>query len=98
MSKFLAVLLVLILLVGGLRLYVRRELQVLGTPAEGLIIEIPHGLGARDIVGLLKDKNVIRNSNVAFAYILFCCTRNKLQDAVIRVDRTKHILAPGDKT
>src|SRR5438093_12715255 len=79
MSKLLAFLLVLILLVGGLGLYERRELQVFGTPAEGLIIEIPRGLGARDIVGLLKEKNVIRNSNVAFAYILFIGTRNKLQ-------------------
>src|SRR5213594_4056696 len=90
MSKFLMFLLALILLVGGLR-YVRRELQVLGTPAEGLIIEIPHGLGARDIVGLMKDKNVIRNSNVAFAYILFSGNRNKLQAGEYSFDRPQTI-------
>src|SRR5947199_9037056 len=92
MSKLLAFLLVLILLVGGLGLYVRRELQVFGTPAEGLIIEIPRGLGARDIVGLLKEKNVIRNSNVAFAYILFSGTRNKLQEGEYSFDRPQTIL------
>src|SRR5437870_25830 len=91
MSKLLAFLLVLILLVGGLGLYVRRELQVFGTPAEGLIIEIPRGLGARDIVGLLKEKNVIRNSNVAFAYILFGGTRNKLQAGEYSFDRPQTI-------
>jgi len=91
MSRLLAFLLVLILLVGGLGLYVRRELQVFGTPAEGLIIEIPRGLGARDIVGLLKEKNVIRNSNVAFAYILLSGTRNKLQAGEYSFDRPQTI-------
>src|SRR5438094_1866768 len=71
--------LLLIPLIAGLGWYVRRELQVSGTPAEGLIIEIPKGLGAREIVGLLKQKKVIGNSNVAFAYILYSGTRNKLQ-------------------
>src|SRR5437660_12035740 len=74
-----AVVLVFIVVAAGLGMYVRRELQVAGTPAEGLIIEIPHGLGAREIVGLLKQKKVIQNSNVAFAYILYRGTRNKLQ-------------------
>lgn len=79
MRKLLTLLLVSILLLAGFGLYVRRELRVLGTPAEGLTIEIPRGLGAREIVGLLKEKNVIRNSNVAFAYILYSGFRNKLQ-------------------
>ena len=79
MKKLRAFLLLLILSIAGLGLYVRRELEVSGTPAEGLIIEIPHGLGAREIVGLLKQKKVIQNSNVAFAYILYRGTRNKLQ-------------------
>ena len=79
MKKLRAFLLLLILSIAALGLYVRRELQVSGIPAEGLIIEIPHGLGAREIVGLLKQKKVIQNSNVAFAYILYRGTRNKLQ-------------------
>src|SRR5256885_16643883 len=78
MRKPIAVLL-LILSIAGLGVYVRRELEVAGTPAEGLFIEIPRGLGAREIVGLLKQKKVIRDSNVAFAYILYSGTRNKLQ-------------------
>src|SRR5438477_6423256 len=91
MSKLLAFLLVLILLVGGLGLYVRRELQVFGTPAEGLIIEIPRGLGARDIVGLLKEKNVIQSPRIAFAYILYSGTRNKLQAGEYLFDRPQTI-------
>src|SRR2546429_9376455 len=79
MKKLRAFLLLLILSIAGLGLYVRRELQVAGTPAEGLIIEIPHGLPAREIAGLLKQKKVIQNSNVASAYILYRGTRNKLQ-------------------
>jgi cell division protein YceG involved in septum cleavage len=60
-------------------IYVRQELRVLGTPAEGLIIEIPRGLGAREIVGLLKEKKVIQSPTVAFAYILYTGARHKLR-------------------
>ena len=79
MRKLSALFLVLILIVGGLGLYVRRELHTTGTPAEGFIIEIPRGLGAREVVGLLKEKKVIQNSYVAFAFILYSGLRNKLQ-------------------
>ena len=66
-------------LAATLGIYVRRELRVQGTPAEGLIIEIPRGLGAREIVGLLKEKKVIQSPKLAFGYILYSGTRNKLQ-------------------
>ena len=80
MRKLLIVLiLVIIVVAAGLGVYVRRELRVLGTPAEGLIIEIPHGLGAREIVGLLKEKNVIQSPAVAYAYIFYTGARHKLQ-------------------
>ena len=80
MRKLLVVLLLVIIVAGaGLGMYVRRELRVLGTPAEGLIIEIPHGLGAREIVGLLKEKKVIQSPSVALAYILYTGARHKLQ-------------------
>jgi UPF0755 protein len=79
MRKLLAFFFVLILVAGGLGMYVRRELRISGTPAEGLIIEIPRGLGAREIVGLLKEKKVIQNPYVAFGYILYSGARNKLQ-------------------
>jgi UPF0755 protein len=79
MKLLVFILVVIVLAVAGLGLYVRRELRVLGTPAEGLIIEIPHGLGAREIVGLLKEKKVIRSQGAALAYILYTGARHKLQ-------------------
>src|ERR1051325_2675691 len=79
MKKLSVFFFLLLFVLAGLAVYVRRELRVPGNPAEGLIIEIPHGLGARDIVGLLKEKKVIANSVVAFGYILFTGERHKLQ-------------------
>ena len=86
-----ALFLVLILIVAGLGLYVLRELHTTGTPAEGFIIEIPRGLGAREVVGLLKEKKVIQNSYVAFAYILYSGLRNKLQAGEYSFDRPQTI-------
>src|SRR5215470_14869380 len=79
MRKLLGVVAIIVIVVAGLGVYVRRELRVLGTPAEGLIIEIPHGFGAREIIGLLKEKKVIQNPTVAYAYILYSGARHKLQ-------------------
>lgn len=80
MKRLLLVIVVLVILaVAALGIYMRRELRVLGTPAEGLIIEIPRGLGAREIVGLLKEKKVIRSPEAAFAYILYTGARHKLR-------------------
>jgi len=80
MKRFVLFLIALVLFLGfGLGVYVRRELRVLGTPAEGLLIEIPRGLGARELVGLLKEKKVIQSSAVAFSYILYSGNRHKLQ-------------------
>ena len=79
MRKLVVFLFVLLVLTVGLGLYVRRELHVPGSPAEGLTIEIPRGLGAREVVGLLKEKNVIDNRYVALAYIFLGGTRHRLQ-------------------
>lgn len=79
MKKLFLIVVVLVFAMVGLALYARREWRVVGTPAEGEIVEIPHGLGARGIVGLLEEKKVIRNPSAAFAYILYSGTRNKLQ-------------------
>jgi len=79
MRRLIVLLSVFTLIAGGLGLYVRRELRVSGTPAEGLIIEIPRGLGAREIVGLLKEKKVIQNPYVTFFYILYSGLRSRLQ-------------------
>ena len=91
MRKLPAFLFLLILVAAGLGLYVRRELRVSGSPAEGLIIEIPRGLGAREIVGLLEAKKVISNRRVAFAYISYSGTRNKLQAGEYRFDHPQTI-------
>ena len=72
MKRLILLLLVFALGLGaGLAFYVRKELRTSGNPAQGLILEIPRGLGARDVVRLLEDKNVIRNRLVAQAYIFY---------------------------
>lgn len=48
-------------------------------PGEGLIVEIPRGLGARGIVDLLFEKKLIRNRYVTWGYLLYTRTYNKLQ-------------------
>jgi UPF0755 protein len=97
MRKERVLFLALILIAVGLGLYVRRELHLLGTPAEGLIIEIPRGLGAREIIGLLKEKNVIRNSYLASGYILYSGTRNRLQAGEYFFDHPQTITEVIDK-
>jgi UPF0755 protein len=92
MRKLLTLLIVILLIVtAGIGLYVRRELHISGTPAEGLILEIPRGLGAREIVGLLKEKNVIHNPYVAYSYILYGGMRNKLKAGEYLFDRPQTI-------
>src|SRR6185369_3520574 len=72
---------IFLLIIGtaGLMVYARREWRIVGSPAEGELVEIPYGLGARGIVGLLEGKKVIRDRYAALAYILYSGTRNKLQ-------------------
>src|SRR5207237_4422825 len=88
MKKFLLAAVLLLILAGaGLALYARREWRVVGSPAEGGIVEIPHGLGARGVVGLLEDKKVISDRYAALAYIFYTSTRNKLQAGEYLFDR-----------
>jgi UPF0755 protein len=68
-----------LILAAALLLYVRHEWRTPGEAAEGGIVEIPHGIGARDIVGLLQEKKVIRNANTALAYLFYSGARHKLQ-------------------
>jgi UPF0755 protein len=91
MRKLFAFLVVLLVLAVGLGLYVRRELHVPGSPAEGLIIEIPRGLGAREVIGLLKQKNVIRNPYVAVAYVFLRGTRHRLKAGEYSFDHPQTI-------
>jgi UPF0755 protein len=79
MKRLLVVLAALLVAASGLALYVRHEWRRPGTPAEGGTVEIPHGLGTREIIGLLEDKKVIPSRNLALAYILYSGMRHKLQ-------------------
>jgi UPF0755 protein len=65
--------------VAGLAFYISHEWRQPGTPVEGDTVEIPRGIGNREIVGLLQDKKVIRNRPAALAYILYSGMRHKLQ-------------------
>src|SRR5215467_5260689 len=91
MKKLLLLILILVIAMGGLAFYARREWRVVGSPAEGGIVEVPHGLGARGIVGLLEEKKVIRNGTAALAYIFYSRTRNKLQAGEYLFDRPMSI-------
>src|SRR5262252_7873699 len=73
--------------VAGSALYLRQEWRSAGEPVEGGTLEIPHGLGTREIVGLLQEKKVVRNGVVTLAYILYSGNRNKLQAGEYAFDR-----------
>jgi UPF0755 protein len=87
MKKFLLAVSGLILAGAGLALYMSGEWQAVGGAAEGGIVEIPHGLGARGVVALLEEKKVISNGYAALAYIFYTGTRNKLQAGEYLFDR-----------
>jgi UPF0755 protein len=97
MKKLLFLILILVLAMGGLALYARREWRVVGNPAEGGLVEIPHGLGARAVVGLLQEKKVISNRYAALAYILYTRNRHKLQAGEYLFDQQMTIPEVIDK-
>ena len=78
---------VLFTIVAG-SLYVRDELR---TPfpdkASIVILEIPRGLRARDVVGLLEERNVIRSRYATLAYIFYSGQRHRLQAGEYQFDR-----------
>jgi UPF0755 protein len=86
MKKFAIFVLLLLSIGAGLAFYARREWDVVGRPAEGLI-EIAPGLGAQAIVELLEQKKVVTNRYAALAYVLYSGTRNKLQAGEYMFDR-----------
>src|SRR5262245_58514130 len=87
MRKLLLFFLILVATMGGIAIYARQEWRVVGNPAEGGLVEIPHGLGARGIVGLLAGKKVIPNRYAALVYIFYSGARNKLQAGEYLFDR-----------
>src|SRR5579862_5055575 len=87
MKRLLIVFAVLVVVVAGLALYVRHEWHTTGSPAEGGTVEIPRGLGTREVIGLLQDKKVIRSADSALLYILYSGARHKLQAGEYAFDR-----------
>ncbi|HYR86298.1 MAG TPA: endolytic transglycosylase MltG [Terriglobia bacterium] len=92
MKRLILLLLTFVLGLGaGLLFYIRQELRTPGNPAQGLILEIPRGLGTREVVRLLEEKNVIRNRYAALIYIGYSGTRNRLQAGEYLFDRPQTI-------
>jgi UPF0755 protein len=79
MKKAVLVLGVLLLAASGSALYLHHQWHTAGEAVEGGSLEIPRGLGARGIVGLLQEKKVIRDINSALVYLLYIGARHKLQ-------------------
>jgi UPF0755 protein len=70
---------VLLIAAAGLALYLQHQWHTPGQPADGGVVEIPRGLGAREIVGLLQEKKVIRDGTSALVYLFYNGARHKLQ-------------------
>lgn len=88
MKKLLLVLVVLVFAVAaGMTFYARREWNVPGDTADGGVVEIPRGIGAREVVQILQEKKVIRNGYAALAYLLYSGTRHQLQAGEYLFDR-----------
>jgi UPF0755 protein len=89
MKKLLVALFILILAgSAGAAVYIRDELRKpYPEPAAARFVEISHGMRARDVVGLLRDKNVIRNEYAAISYIWYSGNRHKLQAGEYLFDR-----------
>jgi len=79
MRRVLIALAVLLFAVAGFGLYLQHEWRIPGGAVEGGIVEIPRGLRTREIIGLLHEKKVIRNSYSALAYLFYSGARHRLQ-------------------
>jgi UPF0755 protein len=77
---------VFVLVAVGLSLYVRREWQLPAGSGTQDMIEIPRGFGAREIVRLLQEKNIVSNGYATMAYVLYSGTRNRLQAGEYQFD------------
>jgi len=88
MKKLAFVAFLLVCLAAGLAFYTQREWRVVGSVAEGGgLVQIPPGLGARAVIGLLEQKKVIKNGYAALAYAFYTGSRNKLQAGEYLFDR-----------
>jgi UPF0755 protein len=67
-----------------LRLDLRKPYPQAAIPA---VLDIPRGLRARDVVKLLKERNLIDNSYATLAYIFYSGVKNKLHAGEYLFDR-----------
>ena len=81
-----AVLIAAAVAVAGSGLYLQRQLKARGLP-HTRPIEIPQGMGARDIAQILEEKGVIANRYAALAYIFYSGNRHRLQAGEYLFDR-----------
>jgi UPF0755 protein len=87
MRKLALFALLVIVAAAGAGFYIRQQLQ-LPYPVEtsNTIVEIPRGMRARDLVGLLQSRNVVRDQYVTLFYLLYSGERNRLQAGEYQFD------------
>ena len=92
MMKFGRVLLTLFFLLVGLGVvgyfYLQPQFHIPHSAGpDPILIEIPKGAGTRDVVHLLKDRNIISNEYLALGYLAFTGERRRLQAGEYLFDR-----------
>jgi UPF0755 protein len=92
MMKLARVLLTIFFLLVGLGVagyfYLQPEFHVPHSAGPNpILVEIPKGAGTRDVVHLLKDRNIINNEYLALGYLAFTGGSGKLQAGEYLFDR-----------
>jgi UPF0755 protein len=68
--------------------YLQRQFQIVHTPPSmPMFVEIPAGLGAREVVGLLHERGLVASERVALAYLVWSGTRQKLRAGEYKFER-----------
>jgi UPF0755 protein len=78
------------MLIAGLAvgLYVEKQLRTPNSPSQPeTIVEIPRGVGVREVVQLLHDRNLIDNEYVALGYLLLHRNRGKIRAGEYMFDK-----------
>ena len=79
-------------------LYLRGHLAIPHPPVQTTtLIEIPRGLGNREVVRMLRERNLIADENVAFAYIVYSGANGKLRAGEYMFDRPMTVPEVVDK-
>jgi UPF0755 protein len=99
LARILASLFFLLILVGFAGyLYLRPQFHAAYSPATSpTILEIPHGSGTRDVVRLLRDRNIIDSELVALLYVGVSGSRGRLQAGEYLFDKPMSVSEVVDK-